>query len=490
MPTQDNLSTFLQENLITLLCYDDDSAPIIRGAVKTDLFEGPYRTIVQEIYHHLDTVGRVPGDHVVDLFETTLEKGDRKARQFRQLFEAIRESREEVDPDFVMTRLATFVRMQEIKAATLEVAELVQTGRLDDDAIEKAEGIFTKAIQRQLSLFDAGVFLGDWERTVKFLEHQEEEAFSTGIAELDRMHLGPARKCLHLFIGLPKRGKTWWLVNLGKCAYLAGRRVVHVSLEMSERKIVQRYYQAMFALAKRRPVTELDTFYRTQFRVDEDGRLEGLERTSFEPRYALDDDATLDYLARRLKHVSPRLNRVIVKDFPTGQLTIPGLSTYLNNLETRHHFKPDLLIVDYPQLMQFDARYQRLELGKIIQQLRGIAVERDLAVAIVGQSHRKALKVREVDLGNIAEDFSMVATADVVFTYSQTREERALGLARIHVAAGREEADQFTVLISQHYATGQFCRDSVRMQKQYWEILDHYEDDDDEDEDEEETERD
>lgn len=486
MPTQDNLSTFLQENLITLLCYNDDHAPIIRGAVKTDLFEGPYRTIVQEIYHHLDTMGRVPGDHVVDLFETTLEKGDRKARQFRQLFEAIRESREEVDPDFVMKRLATFVRMQEIKAATLEVAELVQTGRLDDEAIEKAESIFTGAMRRQLTLFDAGVFLGDWERTLKLMEHEEEDVLPTGIEELDRVYLGPAKKCLHLFIGLPKRGKTWWLVNLGKRAYLAGRRVVHVSLEMSEKQIVRRYYQAMFALAKRRPVHEQDAFYRTQFRVDEDGRLEGLERSRFEPSQALDDEGAMTYLAQRLEYASPRLNRVIIKEFPTGQLTIPALSTYLNSLETRHHFKPDLLLVDYPQLMKFDARYQRLELGKITQELRGIAVERDLAVAVVGQSHRKALAVREVDLGNIAEDFSQVATADVILTYSQTKEERRLGLARIYVAGGRGEADQFTILISQHYATGQFCRSSVRMQKQYWDILKHYEEEEG-DEDEEET---
>ncbi len=487
MPTQDNLSTFLQENLLTLLCYDDKYATIIRGTVRVDLFEGPYRKIAQEIYHHLDTVGRVPGDHIVDLFEDTLTKDDRKARQYRQLFEAIRESRKEVDPDFVMQRLGTFVRTQEIKAATLEVAELVHTGRMDDEAIERAESIFTKAIHKRLELFNSGVFLGDWEHTLRLLERGEEEVFPTGILELDRLDLGPARKCLHLFIGLPKQGKTWWLVNLGKSAYIAGRRVAHISLEMSERQIVRRYYQAMFALAKRRPVRDQDAFYHTKFRVDEDGRLEGLVQERFEPRHALDDEEALTYLSRRLKHVGSRLNRIIVKDFPTAQLTISGLSAYLDSLEIRYHFKPDLLMVDYPQLMSFDARHQRLELGKIIQQLRGIAVERNLAVAVVAQSHRKALKAREVDLGNIAEDFSQVATADVVLTYSQTREERRLGLARIRVAAGREEVDQFTVLISQHYATGQFCRASVRMQKQYWDILDHFEEEEDEeDEDEEE----
>jgi hypothetical protein len=80
-------------------------------------------------------------------------------------------------------------------------------------------------------------------------------------------------------------------------------------------------------------------------------------------------------------------------------------------------------------------------------------------------------KLPVITLGQIAEDFSQGMTADVVLTYNCTPEERALGLARIYVAASREEEGEFTVLISQDYRTGQFCRSCVRMSKQTQTVL-------------------
>jgi hypothetical protein len=65
----------------------------------------------------------------------------------------------------------------------------------------------------------------------------------------------------------------------------------------------------------------------------------------------------------------------------------------------------------------------------------------------------------------VAEDWSKVATADTVLTYSRTAEEYNAGLARIFVERARGEADQFIVLVTQQYGIGQFCLDSTYMSK-------------------------
>jgi hypothetical protein len=59
----------------------------------------------------------------------------------------------------------------------------------------------------------------------------------------------------------------------------------------------------------------------------------------------------------------------------------------------------------------------------------------------------------------------------VVLTYSQTPAENKLGLARLHVAAGRNDRDKFTIVISQAYNTGQFVVDSSLMRGTYWQNL-------------------
>ena len=202
------------------------------------------------------------------------------------------------------------------------------------------------------------------------------------------------------------------------------------------------------------------------------GKLVGFERKKLKPKLYLSDPEIRTKLGGRLDRFGLRLNRIMIKDFPTGQLTIPALESYLDGLELQQGFIPDLIMVDYPLLMKFDHKHQREMLGQIVKELRGIAVQRNLAMVIVGQSSKKGAGATQVDDTHIAEDWSQIGTADVILTYSQTEQEKQLGLARIYVADAREEEDRFTVLVAQSYATGQFCRASVRMHKQYWNVLD------------------
>lgn len=465
---------------MALLSYSDEHARIIRGAVDLELFEGHYKTIAGRIYDHLDKHKTAPKDHLRELFEKELlktkdDKAKRTAGLYRELLQAIRNSYKDVNAGYVMNRLEKFIRHQQIKKATLEVAEVMQKGAVDDDTIGRAEAIFTGAMRRKLGIFDPGTFLGNTPRALRFLDDQEQDVFRLGVDELDKANLGPKRKTLLLFIGLPKHGKTWFLVNLGKEALIDGYKVCHISLEMSEERISKRYHQALFAIAQHRPEKD---FSKTKIVLSaEDGSLRRLKEARFSPKHAYDDKGIYKYLVRRRRKIEKRLDRILIKDFPTGQLTLRQLETYLDNMELYHSFVPDLLLVDYPQLMQLPLDNYRLALGKITQGIRGLAVERNLAAVVVSQSGRKALrsggerKMKVISAEHIAEDFSQIMTADTVLTYNQTNAERDLGLARIHVADARDEEARFTVLISQHYPTGQFALRSVRMNEEASKLL-------------------
>jgi hypothetical protein len=101
------------------------------------------------------------------------------------------------------------------------------------------------------------------------------------------------------------------------------------------------------------------------------------------------------------------------------------------------------------------------------------------------QASKKAVDSKVTRAGMVAEDWSIVGTADTVLTYSRTEQEFKRGLARIMVEHTRANVrDHFMVLISQAYATGQFCLDDCMMSRTVHDQVDKINSTDDEEDDE------
>ena len=175
-------------------------------------------------------------------------------------------------------------------------------------------------------------------------------------------------------------------------------------------------------------------------------------------------------LKRRLAKFHARRN-LLIKQFPTSQLTHQQLVAYLDALQSVHHFTPDLLIVDYHKLMALDVRNLRLELGAAYERLRGLAVERNMAVGIAAQMNREAVKATQSDESHVGEDISIMGTSDVAVFYNQTEAEHELGTARLWMAKGRDDRSRYSVLITQAYEIGQFVLTSHALTHEYWMLL-------------------
>jgi hypothetical protein len=217
------------------------------------------------------------------------------------------------------------------------------------------------------------------------------------------------------------------------------------------------------AAATKRPQ---DTFKLVTIQTDELGRFLALDLQQLEkPRPSLQNDK--DFITNLIK--STRLGeRILVKQFPNKRLTMNGLIAYLDSLETSANFIPDVLIVDQADNLRIPGQQPlRIELGEIYQELRGLAVERNMAVATVTQSNREGVKAGSTKDTHVAEDYSKIGTVDTVLTYSQTQSEKDLGVARLFLANGRNDADKFEILITQGYSFGQFVLDSVRVPADY-----------------------
>src|SRR5690606_38424301 len=136
---------------------------------------------------------------------------------------------------------------------------------------------------------------------------------------------------------------------------------------------IPRYYANFFGIARHRD----EKIVKSIIEADEIGRLIGLERKFVRPALAYKDPDIAKKLRGKVKRWGARFNRLVVKGFPTKTLTIPMLEQYLDYMEAVEGFTPDVILLDYPDLMAQDIRYLRSSIGQTYEQLRGIAIKRN-----------------------------------------------------------------------------------------------------------------
>lgn len=455
----------LQENLLALLIYDNEQGQVVANLVDISHFYGDYRTIAERCYEYRRGYGVAPGrEHIYDLMADILEdKNNSKRTAIFQALEAMSKLAENINSEFVIDKAMAFVRQQEISRAILDSAKMLQQKR--EHSIEAIETMWSKLLRVDSTGFNVGLRLGETDRIINFLRERYVE-FDTGIPSFDSSGIVPYRDSVFLFLAATGMGKSWWLIQLGKRALLRRKRVLHVTLEMSEEEVASRYFQSLFSIGKRSG--EVVT---TSLELNARDRLSGLEVSEVTPDFAFDSRALAEELQIHMRAFGPRLENLIIKRFPTRALTTDGLRRYLDTLERVSKFVPDLILLDYLGIMKTDSKDHRISLGRTFEEVRGIAVERHVALGTAHQIGRHGAKAKMAAATDVSEDWSLIGTADRVVTYSATEQERRYNLARLFVDKARSDLDKFGVLITQNYRIGQFVLDSTRMDAKYWELL-------------------
>ena len=444
-----------------MLSYSDEHCTTIRNLIEPEFWSGPYALISRRIYEYIDRFKKAPKDHIADLLADKLD--DKKESSiYEDILISIRDNYENINPPYVMSQLENFIKRQSLRTIAIDLAKALQKDT--DESLEEAEKLIKQSTTQTASLFDPGLRLSNKDRVLDFLD-QQASCFPTGIPEFDKRGFGPTRKELWLYIAAAKRGKTWMLIQLAKMAMIHRLRVVHITLEMSEDRSAQRYLQALFAMSKRNEKQIV-----TKFERDSLGRMVGFDEKEIKPKLNMQDPHIRKKLEKKIDQFGASLlDNVVIKQFATGTLSVHQLEAYLDGLESNERFSPDLLIVDYPDLMNVDKDNYRLSIDEIYKDLRGIAVTRNLALAVVSQGNRSSEKAKNVGSDHVAEAWSKIAHADCIITYNQTVAEQKMGLARLYVAGGRNDEDKITLIISQNYAMGTFVVDSILMSgANYW----------------------
>ena len=159
----------LQQDLLILLCFDNDRARTLRGMLDPSHFDAIYRTIVELAIRYIDQYGDAPGDALPALTEHLTKEGGATSKAFVSLLGDLFANRENVNAKFAIDRLCAFVKRQNLRSGIIEASELLRGEAVDDDRTEEAERILMTSLRSHIEVFSPGIFQGDPNTALEFL---------------------------------------------------------------------------------------------------------------------------------------------------------------------------------------------------------------------------------------------------------------------------------------------------------------------------------
>jgi replicative DNA helicase len=135
--------------------------------------------------------------------------------------------------------------------------------------------------------------------------------------------------------------------------------------------------------------------------------------------------------------------RLFIKEFPTKSASVQTIRAYLKRLETLENFRPDILVVDYADLLRSSRSYgeKRHELESNYEELRGLGQEFDCVVVTADQTNRSGLDQEVVTLSAISEAYAKATVCDLIMTVSRRREDKVTNTGKLFIAKSRLGAD-------------------------------------------------
>lgn len=457
----DTFPSSIQVSLLALLAFDEKHGAHAAAILQADYFDAPlYNEMARKLIDYWRENHAPPGPaHVDDVFGFMLERGDR-AQELRKVLGAIIDQwdKGEINPEFVLRRSQRFVRGQLQKAAIAAAVDRVVAG--GEQMVEDVDALLHKALSQRAYDHDPGIFVGDPKRALSYLDNQRNDVLTIGMTHLNQAGVGVGPGEMLLYVAPKGSGKTWFCVHMGQRAAGFGHKVLHITLEHAVDKVVARYHQCLFDGGYADHYIEPKLRFEDKQLRPASGhpKLTEVENSEQRKEVAIDfrQDTAEFKLRKEMEIIEDRLSRILVRQFPTGHLTVSQLVGYLDALESINNFVPDLLIVDYPDLMRFDSRDFRINLGQVFKDLRGIAAERRMRLICPTQGNRRSLNATRVGREMVSEAVDKLHTSDTVLTYSQTDDERAKGLARLYVADSRNTAKGQLMVFTQAYTVGKW----------------------------------
>ena len=305
--------------------------------------------------------------------------------------------------EWLMTEFEQFSRHKGLERAILKSADLLEKGEYGP-----VEKMIKDAVQISLQKDMGTDYFEDPRARLESLKNSNGQ-ISTGWPSVDKkLYGGFNRGELNIWCAASGGGKSLFLANLGCNWALAGLNVLYVTFELSENLVAMR----MDSMLTNVPSREI-------FR-------------------------NLDDVELKVRMLGKQSGSIQIKYMPSGK-TCNDLRAYLKEYQVKKGFKPDILLIDYLDLMMpMSVKVSPSDLfvkdKYVSEELRNMAMETQAIVVTASQLNRSAVEEIEFDHSHISGGLSKIQTADNVIGIFTSRAMKERGRYQIQFMKTRSSS--------------------------------------------------
>lgn len=383
----------VQEFFLSVFLAEPSAYSRCQSIIKEEYFDRALRPAVKFIMEYVDEYKGLPKPELVKA-ATGVDVG----RDGTTVTES--------DVNFVLKGVESFCRHKAMEGVLMAASDLHSAGNYST-----IEEMFKESVNISLQT-DLGTDYYHDPLTRLLAMRDRSEVVSTGWASLDKILYGGFNKgSLNIFVAGSGVGKSLFLQNLAVNYSQAGLDALYITLELSENLVSNRIDAMVTKTATRE-------FYKDYNKV-----------------------ATSINIARMQNK-----GKLIIKKMSEAGTTAQTLRAFLKEYEVKHGKYPDVLLVDYLDLMSpNDKRIDKSNLfGKdkfVSEELRAISGDLNIVTVTASQLNRGAIAaVGEYDHSHISGGISKIQTADNVFSVHQTPPMKEKGIFALGVLKARTAA--------------------------------------------------
>ena len=304
---------------------------------------------------------------------------------------------------WLMNEFEQFSRHKGLERAILKSADLLEKGEYGP-----VEKMIKDAVQISLQKDMGTDYFEDPRSRLEGLKNSNGQ-ISTGWPSVDKkLYGGFNRGELNIWCAASGGGKSLFLANLGVNWALQGLNVLYLTFELSEALVAMRMDSMMTGIATREVFKNLE-------------------------------DVEL-----KVKMLGKKSGSVQIKYMPSGKTT-NDLRAYLKEYQVKKGYKPDILLIDYLDLMMpMSVKVSPSDLfvkdKYVSEELRNLAMETQAIVVTASQLNRAAVEEIEFDHSHISGGLSKIQTADNVIGIFTSRAMKERGRYQIQFMKTRSSS--------------------------------------------------
>ena len=384
----------IESTILRNLLYNEDYARKVIPFIESEYFhDRTEKLIYHEIFSHMENYNTLPTKEVISI---AVGQGNKITdEEYTKLIGYVDNLEQDgpIDIDWLTDETEKFCKDKSLYNAIMESIKIY-----DDKSKEKTVESIPELVGKALSIsFDPDVghdYIDNSDERFDYY-HRKEEKIPFDLELMNKITKGGlSKKSLNIVMAGTGVGKSLFMCHCAAGNLTDGKNVLYITLEMAEERIAERIDANLLNVS----MEDLRQLPKDLY----EQKIEGIREKT--------------------------VGKLIIKEYPTAVAHAGHFRHLLNELRLKISFTPDIIYIDYINICAssrikasaYTNSYNHIK--SIAEEIRGLAVERNVPIMSATQTNRVGFSNTDVELTDTSESFGLPATADFMIAIISTED--------------------------------------------------------------------